>query len=157
MPNFDTVLLNKQNWCKPKDDIWVLHHKIPPCKMKANATFYFWYCVDNFYPWKDIVGKKVSKLRSIAELRAFNDTLSTEWERKRIPTFLDFILMGTISSAKTPASAAAAQVCWDLCSEKNKQFWVEEPVEVQVLKQHVKYFSGRSGSGSGSHTLDQAN
>jgi hypothetical protein len=28
-------------------------------------------CVDNFYPWKDIVGKKVSKLRSIAELRAF--------------------------------------------------------------------------------------
>ncbi len=26
-------------------------------------------CVDNFYPWKDIVGKKVSKLRSIAELR----------------------------------------------------------------------------------------
>jgi hypothetical protein len=24
-----------------------------------------------FYPWKDIVGKKVSKLRSIAELRAF--------------------------------------------------------------------------------------
>ncbi len=27
--------------------------------------------VDNFYPWKDIVGKKVSKLRSIAELRAF--------------------------------------------------------------------------------------
>jgi len=28
-------------------------------------------CVNNFYPWKDIVGKKVSKLRSIAELRAF--------------------------------------------------------------------------------------
>ncbi len=24
------------------------------------------------YPWKDIVGKKVSKLRSIAELRAFD-------------------------------------------------------------------------------------
>jgi hypothetical protein len=28
-------------------------------------------CVDNLYPWKDIAGKKVSKLRSIAELRAF--------------------------------------------------------------------------------------
>ncbi len=27
--------------------------------------------MDNFYTWKDIVGKKVSKLRSIAELRAF--------------------------------------------------------------------------------------
>jgi hypothetical protein len=33
--------------------------------------FTFWYCVDNFYPWKDIVGNKVSKLGSIAELRAF--------------------------------------------------------------------------------------
>ncbi len=30
MPNFDTVLLNKQNWCKSKYDIWVLQHKIPP-------------------------------------------------------------------------------------------------------------------------------
>ncbi len=41
--------------------------------MKAKAAFYFLilYCVDNFYPWKDIVGKKVSKLRSIAELRTF--------------------------------------------------------------------------------------
>jgi hypothetical protein len=36
--------------------------------MKAKAAFY-----DNFYPWKDIVGKKVSKLRSIAELRTFYD------------------------------------------------------------------------------------
>jgi len=32
-------------------------------------------CVDNFYPWKDIVGKKLSKLRSIAELRPFYGTL----------------------------------------------------------------------------------
>jgi hypothetical protein len=29
MPNFDTALLNKQNWCKSKYDIWVLQHKIP--------------------------------------------------------------------------------------------------------------------------------
>jgi hypothetical protein len=47
-----------------------------------NTTFYhvrgkheqpitFLYCVDNFYPWKDIVGKKVSKLRSIAELTVY--------------------------------------------------------------------------------------
>jgi hypothetical protein len=36
--------------------------------MKAKAAFYFF---DNFYPWKDIVGKNVLKLRSIAELRAF--------------------------------------------------------------------------------------
>jgi hypothetical protein len=34
--------------------------------------FIIGYCVDNFYSWKDIVGKKVSKLRSIAELRAFD-------------------------------------------------------------------------------------
>ncbi len=34
-------------------------------------SFTFLYCVDNFYPWKDIVGKKVLKLRFIAELRAF--------------------------------------------------------------------------------------
>jgi hypothetical protein len=38
---------------------------------KHKQPFTFWYCVDNFYPWKDIVGKKVSKLGSIAELRAF--------------------------------------------------------------------------------------
>jgi hypothetical protein len=35
--------------------------------MKAKAAF---------YPWKDIVGKKVSKLRSIAELGRF--TVCTE-------------------------------------------------------------------------------
>jgi hypothetical protein len=44
--------------------------------MKAKAAFYFWYCVDNFYPWKDIFGKKVSKWRSIAELRVFYGTYS---------------------------------------------------------------------------------
>ncbi len=38
---------------------------------KQKQPFTFWCCVDNFYPWKDIVGIKVSKLRSIAELRAF--------------------------------------------------------------------------------------
>ncbi len=43
-------------------------------RWKQKQSFTFWYCVDNFYPWKDIVGKKVSKLRSIAELRAFYST-----------------------------------------------------------------------------------
>ncbi len=38
MPNFDTVLLNKQDWCKSKYGIRVLQHKIPP---KAKAAFYF--------------------------------------------------------------------------------------------------------------------
>jgi hypothetical protein len=33
--------------------------------MKAKATFYFLICVNNFYPWKDIVGKKVSKLKVV--------------------------------------------------------------------------------------------
>jgi hypothetical protein len=52
--------------------------------MKAKAAFYFFlYCVFNFYPWKDtsIVGKKLSKLRSIAELRAF---YGSKGQRKRI-------------------------------------------------------------------------
>jgi hypothetical protein len=40
-------------------------------RWKQKQPFTFWYCVDNFYPWKDIIGKKVSKLRFIAELRAF--------------------------------------------------------------------------------------
>ncbi len=62
MPNFDTVLVNKQNWCKSKDDIWHFHR----ARWKQKQSFTFWYCVDNFYPWKDIVGKKVSKLRFIA-------------------------------------------------------------------------------------------
>ncbi len=43
--------------------------------MKAKAPFTVGYCVDNFYPWKDIIRKNVSKLRSIAELRAFYGNL----------------------------------------------------------------------------------
>ena len=45
--------------------------KFHRARWKQKQPFTFWYCVDNFYPWKDIVGKKVSKLRSIAELGAF--------------------------------------------------------------------------------------
>ncbi len=74
IPSFDTVLLNKQNWCKSKYDIWVLQHKIPQWRGKQKQPFTFWYCVENFYPWKDIIGKKVSKIRSIAELGAFYGT-----------------------------------------------------------------------------------
>ncbi len=48
----------------------IFHH----LRGKHKQPFTFWYFVDNFYPWKDIVGKKVSKLRSIAELRAFYGT-----------------------------------------------------------------------------------
>ncbi len=40
-------------------------------RWKQKQPFTFWYRVNNFYPWKDIVGRKVSKLRSIAQLRAF--------------------------------------------------------------------------------------
>ncbi len=43
-------------------------------RWNQKQPFTFWYCVHNFYPWKDIVGKKVSKLGSIAELRAFYGT-----------------------------------------------------------------------------------
>ncbi len=45
----------------------IFHH----VRGKHKQPFTFWYCVDNFYPWKDIVGKKVSKLRAIGELRVF--------------------------------------------------------------------------------------
>ncbi len=45
--------------------------KFHRARWKQKQPFTFWYCVDNFYPWKDIFGKKVSKLRSFAELRAF--------------------------------------------------------------------------------------
>ncbi len=47
-----------------------LYTIIAHARVKHKQLFTIWYCVDNFYPWKDIVGKKVSKLRSIAELRA---------------------------------------------------------------------------------------
>jgi hypothetical protein len=39
----------------------------------------------NFSPWEDIVRKKVSKLRSIAELRAFD---GTQYERNSTPLSL---------------------------------------------------------------------
>jgi hypothetical protein len=45
-------------------------------KGKHKQPFTFWYCVDKFYPWKDIVGKKVSKLKPIAELWAFHGIFS---------------------------------------------------------------------------------
>ncbi len=86
MPNFGTVLLNKQNWCKSKYDIWVLQHKIPPWQMKA-----FWYCVNNFYTWKDIVRKKVSKLRSIAELRAFYGTVQVHGCKTNIGHICEYV------------------------------------------------------------------
>jgi hypothetical protein len=44
--------------------------KFRRARWKQKQPFTFCYCVDNFYP-EDIVWKKVSKLRSIAELRAF--------------------------------------------------------------------------------------
>ncbi len=49
--------------------------KLHRARWKQKQTFTFWYCVDNFYPWKDIIGKKVLKLGSIAELRTFYGNL----------------------------------------------------------------------------------
>jgi hypothetical protein len=37
--------------------------------------------IDKFSPWEDIVSKKVSKLRSIAELRAFDGTFESGFLR----------------------------------------------------------------------------
>ncbi len=51
-----------------------LNTKFHRDRWKQKQSIDFWYCVDNFYPWKDIVGKKVSKLRFIAELKAFYGT-----------------------------------------------------------------------------------
>ncbi len=60
------------------------------CHHVRGKPFTFWYCVDNFYPWKDIVGKKVSKLRSIAELRAFYGTVVNKTGRGSHPQFYWF-------------------------------------------------------------------
>ncbi len=52
---------------------------------KHKQPFTFWYCVDNFYPWKDIIGKKVLKLRSIAELgrvTVLQQLVTTDWIQK---------------------------------------------------------------------------
>ncbi len=70
MPNFDTILLNKTdaNSNMTFEHLNTIFHHV---RGKHKQPFTFWYCVDNFYPWKDIVGKKVSKWRSITELRAF--------------------------------------------------------------------------------------
>jgi hypothetical protein len=51
-----------------------LYTIITHARVKYKQPFTIWYCIDNFYSWKDIVGKKVSKLRSIAKLRAFGGT-----------------------------------------------------------------------------------
>ncbi len=71
MPNFHTVLLNKQIDAIKKMTFEFFATKFHRARWKQEQPFTFWYCVDNFYPWNDIFGKKVSKLRSIAELRAF--------------------------------------------------------------------------------------
>ncbi len=57
----------------------IFHH----VRGKHKQYFTFGYCADNFYPWKDIVGKKVSKLMSIAELigRFTVKSLRTFWPR----------------------------------------------------------------------------
>ena len=49
-----------------------LYTIITHARVKHKQPFSIGYCVDNFYYWKDIEGKKVSKLRYIAELRAFD-------------------------------------------------------------------------------------
>ncbi len=42
---------------------------------KNLQQFTFCHYIDNCSPWEDIIRKKVSKLRSIAELRAFDGML----------------------------------------------------------------------------------
>ncbi len=80
MPNFDTVLLNKQNWCKSKDTFEFFNTIFHHARWKQKQPFTFWYCVNNFYTWKDIVGKKVSKLRYIEELMSLGRfTVSVTW------------------------------------------------------------------------------
>ncbi len=49
--------------------------KFHRARWQQKEPFTFGYCVNNFYPWKDIVGKKVWKLRSIAELHCKSEDL----------------------------------------------------------------------------------
>jgi hypothetical protein len=58
-----------------------LYTIITHARVKHKQPFTIRYCVDNVYPWKDIVGKKMSKLRSIAELRAFYGTYKRHREK----------------------------------------------------------------------------
>jgi hypothetical protein len=71
MPNLDTVLLNNTTDANQNMTFEYFNTKFHRDSWKQKQPFTFRYCVDNFYPWKDIVGKKESKLRSIAELRVF--------------------------------------------------------------------------------------
>ncbi len=60
-----TLMLNKQNDVNQNRTFEYFNTKFHRDRWKQKQPFTFWYCVNNFYPWKDIVGKKVSNLRSI--------------------------------------------------------------------------------------------
>ncbi len=71
MPNFDTFCL--------KNKIGTYHIKafeypfnfFGVVEINKSEAIYLLSYIGNFSPWEDIVRKKVSKLSSIAELRAF--------------------------------------------------------------------------------------
>jgi hypothetical protein len=57
----------------------IFHH----VRGKLKQPFTFWYCVDNFYPWKDIVGKKVPKFLGRFTVIHYLQTRYRGAERKR--------------------------------------------------------------------------
>ncbi len=54
--NFDTFLLNKQNWSNSYFDIGVRYPYtiFPRARGKHKQPFTFWCCFHNYYPWNDI-------------------------------------------------------------------------------------------------------
>jgi hypothetical protein len=81
----------------------IFHH----VRGKHKQPFTFWYCIDNFYPWKDIVGKKVSKLRSVTELRAF----TVYSDKKHSCTFRSWITVSSLCTWTSPAVQQLAGGC----------------------------------------------
>ncbi len=93
--------------------------KFHRARWKQKQSFTFWYCVDNFYPWKDIVGKKGSKLRSIAELRAFYGTCTMY--------MYSYLYTGGFISSKYTGQCEAGSPC-----EKMRTHGPGQPQRVQV-------------------------
>ncbi len=124
MPNFDTVLLNKQTDANQNRTFEYFNTKFHRDRWKQKQPFTFCYCVHNFYPWKDIVGKKVSNLRSIAELRAFCGSM---W-------LLDLSLIGNYSSWVTQNLASFRLICI-FTTLSNGTFWTKPLAKnIQCLK-----------------------
>ncbi len=105
-------------------------------RWKQKQPFTIWYCVDIFYPWKDIVGKKVSKLRSNAELRAFFGTsfsLSTEYtELQRLLSGVYSIVMEKFARAGEGGGGGSNAYPFSLYLPSRTKLWCTLQLRGQI-------------------------